>query len=76
MDCSNLNHPTIDEPIQKQGTVLKYTSYQVSSNTSNDATGSSSTTHQVHRRYRDFLWLHATLQEHNSGEVLVNEWVG
>lgn len=62
---------TVSNPTLKKGTFLEYTSYDIKSTIINNSNKSSSE-HQVQRRYRDFLWLHESLRERNSGELHVN----
>ena len=58
----NISNPTL-----RKGTLLKFTSYDVSSTVTHSDTCSMSENF-VQRRYSDFLWLHEALRERNSGK--------
>lgn len=63
---------SVSDPQQKQDTAFsrKYTSYLLSSSSSSASGATNETVNQVRRRYRDFLWLHRTLQKKNSGCII------
>ena len=58
---------SISKHTLKKGTVRDYTSYELLTKSSGDGRGSPGE-YSVERRYRDFVWLHETLRECNSGE--------